>query len=403
MIYSCAVPLDRPLIHLVGGTRPEAIKLAPLAMAMRSTGRLRPWFVASGQHPLMFREGLASFGLTPDEFLPCPRLKGTQAELVSRLSESLDASVAADPPDAVVVQGDTTTALVAAMVAFWRGIPVVHLEAGLRSGDLRAPFPEEANRRMIAQIASLHLAPTDDAALRLITEGVTAASVVTTGNTVVDAARHIAARPATDDGDPDVSRLVARARDAKSRLVLVTVHRRESWGQPVDNVMTAIERLLQANPDIAVLWPVHPNPALREQVYARLLGTARVVLTDPLGYSDLIRALAASTLVLTDSGGVQEEAPSFGVPVLVLRDTTERVEAIEAGCALLVGTETENVVAAADRLLSDESALAAMSAVRNPFGDGRAAARAETAIAALLARRSVRARTAGQVDEVALR
>jgi UDP-N-acetylglucosamine 2-epimerase (non-hydrolysing) len=372
-----------PIVHLIGGTRPEAIKLAPLADALRQAGRMQPLLVASGQHPMMFQQGLAAFGLQPDAAIPISRVLGSQPELMGQLVTGLDAHIGQHRADAVVVQGDTSTALAAALAAFWRRIPVVHLEAGLRSYDLTAPFPEEANRRLIDQLAALHLAPTPRAAANLTREGVPDESVLVIGNTVVDAVLDVTRRPALD-ADPQLLALEQKATAGKCRLVLVTVHRRESWGAPLDRVLAAVGEIITRHRDVEVVLPAHPNPAVQAQVASALGGRPRVLVTDPLPYTQLSRLLAASTLVLSDSGGLQEEAPSFAVPVLVLREVTERIEAVEAGCAVLLGTDRDAIVHTATRLLANEDARVTMTATGNPFGDGLAGRRAEQAIARML-------------------
>jgi UDP-N-acetylglucosamine 2-epimerase (non-hydrolysing) len=369
----------RPEVHLIAGTRPEAIKLAPVAAAMRATGRMTPVLVASGQHPTMVAQALEAFDQQPDVALQVERVTGSQPELMTELVKQLDALFAERQPAAVVVQGDTTTTLAGAMAAFWRHIPVVHLEAGLRSGDLESPFPEEANRRLVGQLARLHLAPTALAATNLLNESVPAEQVFIAGNTVVDAALSVAARELPFD-DLRLEQAVAGG----LRLVLVTAHRRESWGQPLDRILSAVRRLVRRYPDIQVVLPSHPNPAVRAQVDAGLAGMERVIVTDPLPYPALSRLLSHAYLVLTDSGGIQEEAPSFGVPALVLREVTERVESLHAGCAKLVGTDEDLIVAEACRLLDDRGLRDSMTAAGNPYGDGLASVRTEQAVAALL-------------------
>jgi UDP-N-acetylglucosamine 2-epimerase (non-hydrolysing) len=372
-----------PEVHLVGGTRPEAVKLAPVAIAMRAAGLLRPVLLASGQHPTMVNQALAAFGLEPDLTVRIERSTGTQPELLTEMIRRLDELWADRTPAAVIVQGDTTTSLAAALAAFWRRIPVVHLEAGLRSGDLDSPFPEEANRRLVAQVADLHLAPTPLAAMNLLDENVPAGDVLITGNTVVDATVAIAGRRL-----PFQNAAVAAARAAADgrRLVVVTAHRRESWGEPLDRILAAVRTLVERYADIDVILPSHPNPAVRAQVDAALAGVDRVTVTDPLPYPDLSRLLSEAYLVLTDSGGIQEEAPSFGVPALVLRDVTERVESLHAGCARLVGSDTDLIVKEACELLDSRVRRDAMTAGGNPYGDGFAARRAAQATAALLGR-----------------
>jgi len=367
-----------PEVHLIAGTRPEAIKLAPVVMAMRMAGRVTPVLVASGQHPTMVAQALAAFDLEPDVVLPVERVTGSQPELMTAMVSTLDALFAERPPAAVIVQGDTTTTLAGALAAFWRQIPLVHLEAGLRSGDLDSPFPEEGNRRLVGQLAALHLAPTPLAATNLLDEGVPPNKVVLTGNTVVDAALTVV------DGRPELDPALREVVESDARLVLVTAHRRESWGEPLDRVLSAVRTLLNHYPDIHVVLPSHPNPAVRAQVEAGLANLSRVTVTDPLPYPALARLLSEAYLVLTDSGGIQEEAPSFGVPALVLREVTERVESLTAGCARLVGTDPALIVAEAMRLLDDRAARDAMTAAGNPYGDGNAAVRTEEAVAELL-------------------
>ena len=372
--------MSRREVHLVGGTRPEAVKLAPVALAMREAGLLTPILLASGQHPAMVTQALAAFDLEPDITLQVERTTGGQAELLTAMIRELDELWSVRTPAAVIVQGDTTTSLAGALAAFWRRIPVVHLEAGLRSGDLESPFPEEGNRRLVAQVAALHLAPTPLAAMNLLDEKIAATDVLVTGNTVVDATLAVAARKL-----PFENPAVAAARaGGTNRLVLVTAHRRESWGEPLDRILSAIKELIARYSDIDVILPSHPNPAVRQQVEAALAGVERVTVTDPLPYPDLSRLLSEAYLVLTDSGGIQEEAPSFGVPALVLRDVTERVESLHAGCAKLVGSDPELIVAEASALLDSRVRRDAMTAGGNPYGDGRAAARTAQATAHLL-------------------
>jgi UDP-N-acetylglucosamine 2-epimerase (non-hydrolysing) len=371
--------MSLPEVHLIAGTRPEAIKLAPVAAAMRAAGRVTPVLVASGQHPTMVAQALDAFEQTPDVILQVERVTGSQPELLTEMIRQLDELFAERRPAAVLVQGDTTTTLAGAMAAFWRHIPVVHLEAGLRSGDLESPFPEEANRRLVGQLTQLHLAPTALAATNLIDESVPASQVLIAGNTVVDATLAVAARRLPFE-DARLEDAVARA----GRLVLVTAHRRESWGEPLDRILSAVRTLVDAYPDIHVVMPSHPNPAVRAQVDAGLAGVDRVTVTDPLPYPALSRLLSSAYLVLTDSGGIQEEAPSFGVPALVLREVTERVESLLAGCAKLVGTDEDLIVKEASRLLDDRDLRDSMTAAGNPYGDGLAAIRTEQAVAALL-------------------
>jgi UDP-N-acetylglucosamine 2-epimerase (non-hydrolysing) len=367
-------------VLLLVGTRPEAVKAAPVALSLAEHPHLRPSIIHSGQHAAMVEQALVPFGLRPDELLATTRQNGGQAELFASLLPELDALLDRRRPAAVLVQGDTSTALAGALAAFWRRIPVVHLEAGLRTGDLAAPFPEEANRQLVARLAALHLAPTETAAAALRDESLCGGSIVVTGNTVVDAALRIAALDAPV-ANPDLADLEHDMRTHGGRLVLVTAHRRESWGAPLDEVLGAVATLAQRHPDVRVLLPMHPNPAVRAQVVAALGGHPRVTLTEPLAYPDLVRVLGRAALVLTDSGGIQEEAPSFGVPVLVLREVTERMEAVRAGCAWLVGTDRTRILVEADEMLRTHLRVPPHD---NPFGDGNAAQRVCSAITALL-------------------
>lgn len=369
-------------VLLLVGTRPEAIKAAPVALALAEQSTLRPYIVHSGQHREIVEQALAPFGLRPDEWLSVQRRTGTQAELLAALLPALDDLLVRSSPAAVLVQGDTSTTLAGALAAFWRSVPVVHLEAGLRTGDLTAPFPEEGNRQLVSRIASLHLAPTQAAADALDAEALPRPEILVTGNTVVDAAQRVAALdlPAAD---PALVALEAELDRDGARLVLVTAHRRESWGEPLDRILAAVRRVTEDHPDVRVLLPAHPNPDVRAQVTAALGDHARVHVTDPLAYPDLIRVLRRSALVLTDSGGVQEEAPSFAVPVLVLRETTERREAVDAGRAWLVGSDEHLIVDRARHLLAHRPTW---PLDENPYGDGKAAARVVDALEALLIR-----------------
>jgi UDP-N-acetylglucosamine 2-epimerase (non-hydrolysing) len=374
--------LAPPAVLVVVGTRPEAVKMAPLVEALRSSGVGRPVVVATGQHTTMVTDALAAFDLRPDLLLELDRRSGEQAELVADLAPALDQIVEAHRPAVVVVQGDTTSVLVGGLVAFWRRVPLVHLEAGLRSGDLTAPFPEEANRRLVGVLADLHLAPTARAVAALVADRVPRERIVLAGNTVVDAAQAVAARrdPLADPRLAEVDELVTAGR---SRLMLVTAHRRENWGAPLDRILEAVRQVVDERPDLRCVLPAHANPAVRAQVDRALGDHPRVLITDPLPYAALCRLLATASVVLSDSGGIQEEAPSFRVPVLVLRELTERMEAVEAGWAQLVGTDPARIAAAAKDVLDGTATLPSGG---NPFGDGNAARRSAEAIGWLLGR-----------------
>jgi UDP-N-acetylglucosamine 2-epimerase (non-hydrolysing) len=365
-----------PRVHLVIGTRPEAIKMAPLVAALRTEGLIDPVVVATGQHSAMVKQSLGEFGQKPDVQLSIDRKSGEQAELVGLLAPAIDGVLHRDRSAGVVVQGDTTSAFIGGLAAFWRKLPLFHLEAGLRSGDLASPFPEEANRRLLGVIADLHLAPTRRAMEALLKEHADPNHVVLVGNTVVDAVIEGASdtSPLKDRRLAQVERLL----DARlARLVLVTAHRRESWGAPLDRILAAVEQIVNEHPDLQCVLPAHPNPAVRAQVDRALATHPQVTVVPPLPYRVLCRLLSRASIVLSDSGGIQEEAPSFRVPVLVLRDVTERSEAVEAGWAQLVGTDGAIIVAAAKEILDGRYRVPELG---NPFGDGRSAARCAKAI-----------------------
>ena len=376
-------------VLLLAGTRPEALKAAPVALALSGHPLLRPMIVHSGQHVGMVEQALAAFDLRPDAFIPLRREIGSQAELVAGMLRRLDELIVRRHPAAVMVQGDTSTALAGAMAAFWRGVPVVHLGAGLRTGDLASPFPEEGTRQMISRIAALHLAPTEAAARALLAESVPGNRITVTGNTIVDALQHVVAAKLPPRSSA-LLELEARVHADQGRIVLVTMHRRESWGEPLDRVLAAVRAMVDRHPDVHVLLPMHPNPSVQAQVSGALQGHDRVWLCEPLDYSDLVRVLRQAALVVTDSGGLQEEAPSFGVPALVVRDHTERTEAVDAGYAWVVGTDDTRIVAEADWLLGSHLRL---PSGQNPFGDGQAGQRVVAALDRLLGTGGVGAHT----------
>lgn len=358
--------MRRERILLVVGTRPEAIKLAPVVRRLRQEpDRFEAVLCATAQHREMLDQVLEVFGLEPDVDLDLMRPGQSPNEVASRVFAALDPLLGRTAPDWLLVQGDTTTAMCAAVAAFHRRVRVGHVEAGLRTGDFQRPFPEEMNRRVVDLIADAYFAPTSRAARALASEGVEEAKIHLTGNTVVDALLEIARR----EGD-----------EPETDSVLITAHRRESFGPPLAAVVRAIARLARAFPRTRFLHVVHPNPNVLAAVRANE-GLPNVELLEPLDYRGLVRLLRASRLVLTDSGGIQEEAPTFGKPVLVLREKTERPEGVEAGLAKLVGTDEDAIVAEASRLLSDASARRRMTEGGNPYGDGRAAGRIADALA----------------------
>lgn len=364
----------------VFGTRPEAIKLFPLIHALEADPRFESRVCVSAQHREMLDQVLAIAGIEPDHDLdlmrPDQSLDALTAALITGLGKVMDD----ERPDWVVVQGDTATVMAGAIAAYYRKIPVCHVEAGLRSGNIFHPFPEEVNRRVVSTMAALHCAPTDTAATALRRENVDPAAIHVTGNTVIDALKWIVARI---EREPGLAAGLAdlEERFAGKRIVGVTSHRRENFGEGMEAIAEAIGRLAQRD-DVALIFPVHLNPNVRKVMNERLAGLDNVALIEPLDYPHFARLLAISDLMLTDSGGVQEEAPALGKPVLVMRETTERPEGLAGGTARLVGTDVDRIVAEATRLLDDADAYAAMSRAHNPFGDGGSAAR----IVELLAR-----------------
>jgi UDP-N-acetylglucosamine 2-epimerase (non-hydrolysing) len=363
-----------PKVLVVYGTRPEAIKMAPVIAGLRASEDLQSVVAVTGQHRAMLDQVNDLFGIVPDHDLDIIAQRQTLHDVTTRALTGLAAVIADERPDLVLVQGDTTTAFVAALAAFYAQVPVAHLEAGLRTTDRYNPFPEEMNRRLTTQLANLHLAPTPTSRANLLRDGVDPSDVFVTGNTVIDALLEVVSRGLPAE-DPAVDRLAGR------RTVLVTAHRRESWGAPMARTASAVARLARSFPDIAFLLPAHLNPAVREVLLPPLAGLDNVVVTEPLGYGDFAGAMNRAEVVLTDSGGVQEEAPSLGKPVLVMRETTERPEAVDAGTVRLVGTDEELIVTEVSRLLTDADAYLAMARAVNPYGDGRAAGRCVQAIA----------------------
>jgi UDP-N-acetylglucosamine 2-epimerase (non-hydrolysing) len=368
-------------ILTVFGTRPEAIKLFPLVHALEADRRFVSRVCVSGQHRGMLDQVLEISGIVPDHDLdlmrPDQSLDALTANLLTGIGKVLDA----ERPDWVVVQGDTATAMAGALAAYYRKIPVAHVEAGLRSGNIHHPWPEEVNRKVIGSFAALHFAPTETAAAALRAENVDPAAIHVTGNSVIDALHWVTAKIAAEPGlAGGLAELEARF--AGKRIIGVTSHRRENFGGGMQAIADAIRRLA-ARSDVAVIFPVHLNPNVRKVMDAELSRLDNVALIEPLDYPHFARLIAISHLMLTDSGGVQEEAPALGKPVLVMRETTERPEGVEAGTARLVGTDSGRIVAEAERLLDDEAAYAAMARAHNPFGDGRTAARIVELLAAI--------------------
>jgi UDP-N-acetylglucosamine 2-epimerase (non-hydrolysing) len=365
-----------PRVTIVLGTRPEAIKLAPVIQEFRACKSLETRVVLTGQHREMVSQVMDLFGLSADLDLNLMTPRQTLTHVTCAALQGLRDDFQAFPPNLVLVQGDTTTAFAAALSAFYEQIPVGHVEAGLRTDNLLDPFPEEANRRLISQIAHLHFAPTKQSEANLQASGVVG-RVLLTGNTVIDALLRMSERaPTLSDLSIDW--------DAQ-RVILATVHRRENWGERLKNIADGMLRVLDSHPDTVLLLPLHRNPTVREPLQELLGDHPRVVLTEPLDYDRLVAAMKGCTLLLTDSGGLQEEAPALGKPVLVLRETTERPEAVEAGTARLVGTDPTTIHREASLLLENSEAYNAMAKAVNPFGDGQASGRILEAALELLA------------------
>ena len=361
------------------GTRPEAIKLAPVVAALRAQTDIACTVVATGQHREMFEQVARQFRFTVDMNLNVMTVDQSLAGLTASLMLAIDGALATTAPMFVLAQGDTTTVLAAALACFYRRVPIGHVEAGLRTGNIWSPFPEEANRRLASPLVSLHFAPTAGARLALLAEGVPDGSIEVTGNTVIDAL-HMELRTqredrhAADAVDRHLQALIGQ--NWKSvPFVLITGHRRENFGEGLDQICRALATLADKFPGHRFIYPVHLNPNVSASVNRILGGRANVVLLPPLDYGAFIALLSQSRLVLTDSGGVQEEAPSLGKPVLVMRDTTERPEGVEAGTAILTGPSESSIVWHAERLLNDVHAYEAMVSAKNPYGDGHAAER----------------------------
>lgn len=379
----------RGTVAVFMGTRPEAIKMAPVVAALRQVPGLDVRVVATGQHREMFQQVADQFGFAVSADLGVMRPGQSLAELTSRLMDAIDEWLGRVSPDLALVQGDTTTVLVASLACFYRRIPVGHVEAGLRTGDIWSPFPEEVNRRLASSIVSLHFAPTDTARQALIAEGVPDANIEVTGNTVIDALLMEVAL----QREPAIRESVERSLEEllgagwnDGRFVLITGHRRENFGEGIRQICEAVATLAARYPRCRFVYPVHLNPNVKVHVDRLLGGLANVKLIQPQGYRVFVALMARCHLVLTDSGGVQEEAPSLGKPVLVMRDTTERPEGVDAGTALLVGPRSASILEHASRLLDDEDAYSAMANAVNPYGDGRAAERIVARVRRHLAR-----------------
>jgi len=366
-------------VLFVFGTRPEAIKLCPVVRQMRTAGGLDVRVCVTAQHRHMLDQVLDVFGIQPDHDLNLMTPGQTLAELTARTLSALDPLLAAGQPDILIVQGDTTTTLGGALAAFYRGIPVAHVEAGLRTGDMAQPFPEEMNRAVTGRLARLHFPPTEAARRNLLAEGTPPEWIVVTGNSGIDAVLHIA-------GALRQGTLAAPAwpwRDEKKKLIVVTAHRRESFGGGIQRICEALIEL-NGRGDVQIVYPVHRNPNVLDPVTETLSREPNIVLLDPLDYVSFVDLMQRAYLLITDSGGIQEEAPSLGKPVLVMRECTERPEAVEAGTVKLVGTDAAVIVREASRLLGDPAEYERMSRVHNPYGDGHASERIAESVRAFL-------------------
>lgn len=370
----------KPRILVTFGTRPEAIKMFPVVAALREAGVFDVKVVVTAQHRELLDSVLDLARLRPDLDLdlmqPSQSLDALSARILTRFGEALDTF----KPDRVLVHGDTLTTMMATLACYFRRIPVGHVEAGLRSGDIYSPWPEEVNRKVTGAVADLHFAPTLTAAAALRAENVAEHSIHVTGNTVIDALMFARAKLAAD---PALAPVVAplTARFAGRRIIAVTAHRRENFGAGMAQIAQALQQLA-SRPDVAIIYPLHPNPNVVEVMRPALAGYDNIALIAPLDYLDFVAMMAACDLVLTDSGGIQEEAPSLGKPVLVMRDTTERPEGVAAGTARLVGADAAVIIAETTRLLDDHAAYSRMSKAHNPYGDGSASGRIAAIIAA---------------------
>jgi UDP-N-acetylglucosamine 2-epimerase (non-hydrolysing) len=368
-------------ILFVFGTRPEAIKLCPVLLNLRRHGaEFAARVCVTAQHRAMLDQVLAAFGVTPDRDLDLMQPGQTLAQSASRILAALEPAIQAERPDMVLVQGDTTTTLAGALAAFYQRVPVGHVEAGLRTGDLAQPFPEEMNRVVTTRLAALHFAPTEAAADNLRAEGVDAGRISVTGNSGIDAVLYV--RDALEAG-----RLPAGEwpqLDPARKLIVVTAHRRESFGEGFEHICEALARLAR-RADVQLVYPVHRNPNVMDPVYRRLGGLPNVLLLEPLDYVPFVDLMRRAYLLITDSGGIQEEGPSLGKPILVMREKTERPEAVAAGTVKLVGTDPDRIVREAGRLLEDDAAYGRMARLHNPYGDGRASGRIRRAIQAYFA------------------
>jgi UDP-N-acetylglucosamine 2-epimerase (non-hydrolysing) len=362
-------------VLLVFGTRPEAIKMAPLVLALQREKDLRPVVVVTGQHREMLDQVLDIFAIQPDYDLNIMRQGQTLTQVTNRVLAGLEEIMVEENPDLVLVHGDTTTSMAAALAGYYAKRPIGHVEAGLRTNDKFNPYPEEMNRRITGCLADLHFAPTIMAKENLLAENIPSAGIFVTGNTVVDALHHVVSQDQRFS-DSSLEQLI----DPSCRTILLTAHRRESWGQGLEQIFEAVKSIIKEFTDIQVIFPVHRNPQVMEQAMRAFRDVERVCLIEPPAYSDFARLLQRAYLVMTDSGGIQEEAPGLNVPVVVLRNTTERPEGVVSGNLVLAGTERENIYREVSAILQDEERHHKMASAPNPYGDGKASERIKDAI-----------------------
>jgi len=376
---------DRQIkVLTVFGTRPDAIKMAPVVMELAPNPNARLFVAVTGQHREMLDQVLSVFDIKPDYDLAIMQERQTLVGMTTRALEGLDKVIGEIKPDIVLAQGDTTTTFATALAAFYHKTAFGHVEAGLRTENKFNPFPEEMNRRLTGALADIHFAPTEGARQNLLLEGVQDSTIVVTGNTVIDALLKVADMDYRFD-DPAIKEAV----ESDGRLILVTAHRRESWGEPIRNICRAVREIVHKYKDVRVVFSMHKNPIVREVVVPELESVERVYLIEPPDYVPFVHLMKSATIILTDSGGVQEEAPALGKPVLVLRETTERPEGVEAGCAKIVGVQTDRITAETSKLLDDSAEYEKMSHTANPYGDGKAAKRISEAIFAYFENRKL--------------
>ena len=364
-------------VLFVFGTRPEAIKLAPVILELKKYPRVQIIVCVTAQHRQMLDQALGLFAIIPDIDLDLMKPNQTLSELTGRVVDGVDRVLKKEQPDIVLIQGDTTTVMAAALAAFYNKIPVGHVEAGLRSNDICSPFPEEMNRRLTSILGNYHFAPTEKAKKALLGEGISGERIYVTGNTVIDALHMILKEPVSMVAKKILDRvgISDNVNERKRKMILLTAHRRENFGERFECICQAIKQLAERNQDIVIVYPAHLNPNIQEPANRILGGLDRILLIEPVEYDSMAHLMNAASIILTDSGGIQEEAPSLGKPVLVMRTETERPEGIEAGTARLVGPHTDKIIIETERLLYDKAAYNEMARAINPYGDGKAAKR----------------------------